>query len=76
VRRVGGALLFLLLMALAAEAVLQLGARWVGDRATAWPEHAQVRILAVGDSHTFGAGVAPEESYPAQLQALLDAQEP
>jgi lysophospholipase L1-like esterase len=30
-------------------------------------------ILCVGDSHTYGAPLPPEESYPAQLQSLLDA---
>lgn len=29
-------------------------------------------ILCVGDSHTYGVKVAKDESYPAQLQALLD----
>jgi hypothetical protein len=29
-------------------------------------------ILCAGDSHTFGVKVPPEQSYPAQLQTLLD----
>lgn len=32
---------------------------------------APVRVACVGDSITFGAGAAPEKSYPSQLQALL-----
>ena len=28
-------------------------------------------ILCVGDSHTYGAKLPDEESYPSQLQALL-----
>jgi lysophospholipase L1-like esterase len=28
-------------------------------------------ILCLGDSHTYGAGVSADESYPARLQALL-----
>jgi lysophospholipase L1-like esterase len=33
---------------------------------------AGIRILCVGDSHTFGVGAEPGYSYPAQLQRLLD----
>jgi len=36
---------------------------------TGWPV-----IVAFGDSLTAGLGVAPEENYPSQLQALLDDQ--
>jgi lysophospholipase L1-like esterase len=35
------------------------------------PEPDEVRILCVGDSHTYGVGVSPDESYPAQLERLL-----
>ena len=35
------------------------------------PEPGEVRILCAGDSHTYGVGVAPGESYPAQLEAVL-----
>jgi lysophospholipase L1-like esterase len=28
-------------------------------------------ILCVGDSHTYGVGVAPEEAYPAQVERVL-----
>jgi hypothetical protein len=71
-RQIGGTLLVALLLALGAEFALQIAARFAPDRSTPWRSGAQVRILCVGDSHTFGAGVEPEESYPAQLQALLD----
>jgi lysophospholipase L1-like esterase len=33
-------------------------------------------VLCVGDSHTFGAGVPEADTYPARLQAELDALEP
>lgn len=34
------------------------------------------RILCVGDSFTFGGRVAPDETYPTQLQKLLDGAGP
>src|SRR5687767_7652500 len=37
------------------------------------PEPGEVRILCVGDSHTYGVGVSPDESYPSQLERLLRA---
>src|SRR5204863_5478399 len=37
------------------------------------PEPGEVRILCVGDSHTYGVGVEPDESYPAQLEQVLQA---
>jgi lysophospholipase L1-like esterase len=33
-------------------------------------------ILAVGDSHTWGAAVDPEDSYPSQLQKTLELRFP
>jgi hypothetical protein len=35
-----------------------------------------ITILCVGDSHTYGAPLPDEESYPSQLQALLDKRYP
>ena len=35
---------------------------------------ARVRIFALGDSFTFGLGVADHETWPAQLESLLNAQ--
>jgi len=66
------ALLFVLLVALVAEGSLRAASLFARDRASAWRPGAEVRVLSVGDSHTFGTDVADEESYPAQLQGLLD----
>lgn len=64
-----------LLLLLGAEAALWIASGFAPDRSGAWRSGARVRILCVGDSHTFGAGVGVEESYPVQLQALLDERE-
>jgi hypothetical protein len=58
------------------EVLLQVTALFVRDRAEIWREGSSVRILCVGDSHTYGAGVPWDESYPAQLQRLLDQRAP
>ena len=65
-------LLFALLVALTAEGVLRVASLFAADRAGAWRPGAEVRILSVGDSHTFGTNVPDDASYPAQLQQLLD----
>jgi lysophospholipase L1-like esterase len=61
---------------LVGEAMLQAGAALIRDRSGEWRPNAKVRVLSVGDSHTFGAGVDLDQSYPAHLQDLLDAREP
>jgi len=38
------------------------------------PPPGTVRILCLGDSLTFGAGVGSEETYPKQLEALLNSE--
>lgn len=38
------------------------------------PPAGQRRILCLGDSTTFGAGIAAEETYPKQLEQLLNAE--
>lgn len=67
----------ILLVALViAEVVLQAFALFAGDRGAGWRPEAAHRILCVGDSHTYGAFVSAEESYPGRLQRLLDRYAP
>jgi lysophospholipase L1-like esterase len=76
VRLGASAALILLLGVALTELGLQLAARFAGDRAGAWRPAATNRILCLGDSHTYGAGVERDESYPSQLQRRLDEDEP
>jgi lysophospholipase L1-like esterase len=62
-------------LALAAELLLQGAALFVWDRSSLAQEGTDT-ILCVGDSHTFGADMQPEESYPGRLQEDLDAVAP
>jgi hypothetical protein len=45
-----------------------VGTRWAADRSGA----DAITILCVGDSHTWGAPLPEEESYPSQLAGRLD----
>jgi lysophospholipase L1-like esterase len=74
--RIGRAALVALLGLLAVETALQLAARFAGDRGGAWRAGASRRVLCVGDSHTYGMGVARDQAYPARLEQQLDASEP
>jgi lysophospholipase L1-like esterase len=40
------------------------------------PSRESTRILSVGDSHTFGAGVERHQAYPAQLEVVLEERHP
>jgi lysophospholipase L1-like esterase len=75
-RGAGLALGILLAALLLLELSLQLASRFVGDRTGAWRAGATLRVLCVGDSHTYGALVRREESFPAQLGRLLEQREP
>jgi len=58
------------------ELSLQLASRFVAGGEGTWAASASRRILCVGDSHTYGALVRREDTFPAHLQRFLDAQEP
>lgn len=58
------------------ELGLQIGARFAGTRGAAGRPEATVRILCLGDSHTYGIQVERDQAYPAQLQRLLDEDAP
>ena len=64
-----------LALAAGAELVLQVAARFVGDRAET-SGGGRATIVCVGDSHTYGAAVAPEEASPSRLQVELYAAAP
>jgi lysophospholipase L1-like esterase len=60
------------------EGALRLAARFLParfERETATARRAaepgEIVVLCVGDSHTFGLGVEPEEAYPAQVEQTL-----
>jgi lysophospholipase L1-like esterase len=75
-RAAARALTLLALVAVSIELALQAIALVAIDRHTAWRPGATERVLCVGDSHTYGAGVRAEEAYPAQLQSFLDEAAP
>ena len=66
----------LLIAVLALEALLQLGAfavRQTGrDRPGDWLT-SNVRVLALGDSNTFGIRLDEDQAYPSRLEALWNA---
>ncbi len=74
----GRLVLLLVVLVLAAEGALRL-AGWItlsrrARQAEAEMGAADVRLLFLGESTTFGLGVGPDQAYPAQLQALLAGQ--
>ena len=75
-RLLRGAALAVVGALLAGEVILQLASIFAPDRTSPWREGASERILCIGDSHTYGAGVERDESYPAQLQRVLDGLAP
>jgi lysophospholipase L1-like esterase len=62
-----------LLTLLAIEGVLQLLALLQTDRGGGAGGGDRIRILCVGDSHTFGVYLPAEQSYPSQLEQVLNA---
>lgn len=73
VRRVRLLLIWLVIGMLSLELFLQGGALIVKatgrDAISSWTT-GNTRILALGDSNTYGLFLPPEQSYPAQLEAL------
>jgi hypothetical protein len=76
-------LLFGLVVVLACLVAMELtlqGAAWVVAQNVSRAGSAEVgdaiTILCVGDSHTYGLPLPPEESYPAQLEAALAERHP
>lgn len=81
IRRLGSLLVIALITLLLLEAVLQAGAlvvRWSGrDSADAetWPVEG-LKVLALGDSNTYGLYLPLEQAWPARFEALWNAGEP
>ncbi len=66
----------LVLAILLLEIGLRIAASFVGHRSTSGVEGQKTRILTLGDSHTYGVFYDAPDSYPGQLQALLDQRAP
>ncbi len=74
--RVGLMLFGLLVGLLLLEVGLRISARFFGPRAISAGVAQELRILTLGDSHTYGVHYSSEESYPGQLQTILDHRAP
>jgi lysophospholipase L1-like esterase len=81
VRRVLSRATLLLVGTIVALALLEVGLRVTGwflvrsrapARLAAGPSPGVIRILCLGESTTFGAGRSSEDSYPAQLERILN----
>lgn len=75
-KALGTGALIVVIALLLAEVTLQAASLLVHDRATPWRPSARYTVLCVGDSHTYGAGVEPEDTYPGHLERLLDGRAP
>jgi lysophospholipase L1-like esterase len=73
--RFGLVILSVLLTCVLLELALSLGAMFVQSRPIAASE-GRGTILTLGDSHTYGVKTLPEESYPGQLQTILNERAP
>ncbi|MDD5090079.1 MAG: hypothetical protein PHQ23_04105 [Candidatus Wallbacteria bacterium] len=56
------------------EALFQFAALFAVNRSTDHNAALRDTVLCVGDSYTYGAGVASDQSYPSQLRIMLNAQ--
>ncbi len=71
-RRILRVLFALSILLVGVEGVLQAGAVLAGRRnADNLADPGAPAILCLGDSHTYGAGVGPDETYPYQLERMI-----
>lgn len=78
-RTLGKGLLAIVALTIAVELLLQaaaLWAQWRYQRADTLLQPDRVRILCLGDSNTYGLYLPAQDSWPSQLQGLLDRQSP
>ena len=71
-----GLLVATVVTTLTLEAMLQAASLFAPDRSGTESAGDQIRILCLGDSHTFGVMVEEGESYPAQVQQQLHMTSP
>lgn len=75
--RAGLVLVGLLLSLILQEVALRVAASLLGRRTTVTADASgRLTILCLGDSHTYGVFYTAEESYPGQLQSILDRRAP
>ena len=74
-KQLGKVLASVLVFALTAELALQIVSHFAPQRDKITSQGRQL-ILAIGDSHVYGAGVPVRQSLPARLQQLLDRESP
>ena len=73
--RVGLVIFSVVLTCVLLELALSLGAMFVQSRPISTSE-GRGTILSLGDSHTYGVKTLPQESYPGQLQTILEERAP
>jgi lysophospholipase L1-like esterase len=78
-KQTSSVLIWILVSLIALEVLLQIGAWVVKENTWRAKTHwltGNIRVLALGDSNTYGLYLPAEESYPSQLEKKWNAQHP